>query len=62
MAHEMFKLANAPEETLSAILVLGGLSSLSVLALAWFLVWRDKRRGLGKPRPPKARTRKSRRR
>ena len=62
MAHEMFKLPNASEEMLSTILLWGGLSSLCVLALAWFFIWRGKNRGLGKPRQRGSRTRKPKRR
>ncbi len=62
MAHEMFKIANASQETLSTILVGGGIIALLLAALTGFLIWRDKRRGLGRPKQRGIRTRKSRRR
>lgn len=62
MAHEMFRIASASHETLSSILVGGGSAAIFLIALTAFLVWRDKRRGLGKPRTRGLRTRKSRRR
>lgn len=62
MAHEMFKIANASQETLSIILVGGGLMALFLAALTGFLLWRDKRRGLGRFRQRGTRARKTRRR
>ncbi len=62
MAHEMFKIANASQGTLSIILVGGGFVGIFLAAMAGFLIWRDKRRGLGRPRQRGPRTRKSRRR
>lgn len=62
MSHEMFKIAGASHETLSIILVGGGFTALCLVALTGFLFWRDKRRGLGRPKQRGLRTRKSRRR
>ncbi len=62
MSHEMFRIANASHETLSLVLVGGGLVAVFMAALTGFLIWRDKRRGLGKTRQGGIRARKSRRR
>jgi uncharacterized iron-regulated membrane protein len=63
VTHELFKVQNASHETLGTILVGGAVGALILLALVGFLIWRDKRKGIGKPRlrPPR-RARKPRRR
>ncbi|PZP90844.1 MAG: hypothetical protein DI587_37370 [Variovorax paradoxus] len=64
MTRELFLLPHASEQTLTTMLV-GGFGGGVLLVLGvLFMIWRDKRRGLGrfKPRPQRARTRKAQRR
>lgn len=62
MTHEVLMLSKASPQTLERVVVGGGIWMLCALALLLFLVWRGRRRGLGKNPPRGARMRKSRRR
>jgi len=50
MSHELFRVRDTSEETLSLIPLGGGASARVLLALPGFLIWGDRLRGLGKPR------------
>jgi hypothetical protein len=63
VTHELFKVQSASHETLSTVVVGGAVGALILFAVVFFLIWRDKRKGIGKPRArPPRRARKSRRR
>jgi hypothetical protein len=63
MSHEHFQIAKASPEALNVIVIGGGIGALVLISLVLFLIWRDKRRGLGKPKAgPEARARKHRKR
>lgn len=50
MSHELFRVRDTSEETLSLIRLGGGASARVLLALPGFLIWGDRLRVLGKPR------------
>ena len=63
MSHEHFQIAKASPEALNVIVIGGGIGALVLISLVLFLIWRDKRRGLGKPKAGReVRARKPRRR
>lgn len=62
MSHEHFNLRRASPEVLDLVVIGGGAGLLVMVSLIGFLIWRDKRRGLGKPKPARnVRARKPRR-
>lgn len=63
MSHEHFQLAKASPEALNLIVIGGGIGALLMVALVLLLFWRDKWRGLGKPKAgAETRARKPKRR
>ena len=51
MSHENFRVAQASAETLDLAVGLGLMMVIVIASLVLYLIWRDKRAGVGKPDP-----------
>jgi hypothetical protein len=51
MSHTNFLVSSASSDALSLAVIGGATGALVLISLVIFLIWRDKRRGTGKPRP-----------